>query len=535
VPEQQIPSAGPWSDSTRYAAGGLVCSVDHLASSAGVAVLRAGGSAADAAIAASAVLAVTTQHMCGAGGDLLAVVHPGSGAPRALLAVGRAGSGSDADRLRSQGHQRMPFRGDIRSVTVPGCVDGWLALHAAHGRLPLTEVLAPAITCAIDGFPASPLLATAMASVAALPGGEDFAVPGATAGTLLRRPRLGAALAAIAVEGREAWYGGAFGLGLLALGDGLFTETDLARNLAEWSDPAAVTIGDLTVLSTPAPTAGYLVLAGAVVADGIGAWSAAVNGDPHLLVEAARVTGYDRPQRLADDVGWESLVDPADLAERAGRIDPDRALELKVPTEAGGTIYLCAADRDGMVVSLSQSNAAGFGAHIAVPEVGVFLQNRGIGFSLTQGHPAELRPGARPTHTLCPSMLIGPGGVPVTALGTMGGDSQPQILLQLMAGLAAGRTPAAVLEQPRWAVTGPRADGFDAWEPWPDGALATTIDLESDAPGEWESALVERGHRVTRAARGRGFGHAHLVRRDAEGLLAGASDPRAGTGDAQGL
>jgi gamma-glutamyltranspeptidase/glutathione hydrolase len=523
-----------WPDPTRYAMGGMVCTVDHLASSAGVAALRAGGTAADAALAASAVLAVTTQHMCGAGGDLLAIVRPAAGPTRALVAVGRAGSGSDAAQLRAEGHQRMPFRGDLRSVTVPACVDGWLALHAAHGRLPLPEVLASAVACATDGFPASPLLAAALPLVAGVPGGEDFAVP-AAAGSIVRRPRLGDALAAIGTEGRQAWYGGAFGRGLLALGDGLFSPADLARDLAEWTDPASLQVGDVTVLSTPPPTVGYLVLAGAAVAHQVGAGGSAMAGDPHLLVEAARVTGYDRPIRLADGVPWESLLDPADLAERAGRIDADRAMDLRVPTEAGGTVYLCAADADGMVVSLSQSNAAGFGANIAVPEVGVFLQNRGVGFSLQAGHLAELKPGARPPHTLCPSMVVAGSDAAITAIGTMGGDAQPQVLLQLMAALDAGETVAAALERPRWSLTGPRADGFDTWEGWPDGTVAAGVALEHAAPAEWEQALRERGHRVSRNEPGRGFGHAHLTRRAADGLFAGASDPRAGTGDAQGF
>src|SRR5436309_7295461 len=129
---------------SRFATNGMVCAVDHLAAEAGVARLRAGGSAADAAVAASAVLAVTTQHMCGMGGDLFALVHHGPGAPDALNASGRAGSGADADRLRAEGHRTMPRRGDIRSVPVPGCVDGWLALHERYGRLPLTDVLEPA-------------------------------------------------------------------------------------------------------------------------------------------------------------------------------------------------------------------------------------------------------------------------------------------------------------------------------------------------------------------------------------------------------
>ncbi|MBV9663052.1 MAG: gamma-glutamyltransferase, partial [Actinobacteria bacterium] len=144
---------------TTLAPNGAVCAVDRLASEAGVALLRAGGSAADAAIAASAVLAVTTQHMCGMGGDLFALVHDGAGVPTALNASGRAGAGADPERLRADGHRVMPRRGDIRAVPVPGCVDCWLTLHARYGRLPLTDVLEPARAYAADGFPASQTLA----------------------------------------------------------------------------------------------------------------------------------------------------------------------------------------------------------------------------------------------------------------------------------------------------------------------------------------------------------------------------------------
>ncbi len=523
----------PWPDSTRYGVRGAVCSVDQLASSAGIAVLRDGGSAADAAVATSAVLAVTTQHMCGAGGDLLAVVQPpGDAAPRALLGVGRAGSGSDAARLRAEGHVRMPFRGDIRTVTVPGCVDGWLALHEEHGRLPLERVLASAVDYAEHGFPLSPLLAAALPRVAGVAGGEELVGEGpAAAGDLRRRPSLGRALAAIAKDGRAAWYGGDFGRGLIALGAGLFTESDLARSQAEWVTPSALRIGSRTLLSTPPPTQGYLVLTSAYVAEAIGALGATSLEDPHLLVEAARVAGHDRIARLADGASADDLLDAAELDRRGARVSSTAALDLRTMVEGGGTIYLCAADSDGMVVSLSQSNASGFGSDLAVPAVGVFLHNRGLGFSLQPGHPAELRPGARPPHTLCPSMLYADGDV--TALGTMGGDGQPQILLQLLAGLAAGRTPAQALDLPRWSFVGPRQDGFDSWEPWPDGAVVPSIAMEAHAPLGWEEALTSRGHRVTRAAPGAGFGHAHLLVRRSDGVMAAASDPRAATGDAQ--
>ncbi len=518
-------------DPTRYGLGGAVCSVDHLASAVGIAILRAGGTAADAAVATSAVLAVTTQHMCGAGGDLLALVRPSTGEVEALLAVGRAGSGSDPARLRAEGHERMPFRGDPRAVTVPGCVDGWLALHARHGRLPLAAVLAPAIAYAHGGFPVSPLLAAALPTVADVVGGEELvgSLP-VQAGDLRRRPLLGAALRAIVNEGRQAWYGGDFGRGLLRVGDGVFTEDDLVRDLAEWTSPARLEVAGSTLLSTPPPTAGHLVLSSAWIAAAVGALGAASDDDPHLLVEASRLAGYDRPDVLADDVDPLSLLRPDDLAARAAQLSPEQSVRLDVPAAGGGTIYLCVADSEGMVGSLSQSNAAGFGAGLAVPEVGVFLHNRGIGFSLQDGHPAELRPGARPPHTLVPSMLLDPDGT-VTALGTMGGDAQPQILLQLLAALRAGATPAAALARPRWAITGPLGTGFDTWEPWPQGTLATTVALEKTAPDSWEDALRRRGHLVERQARG--FGHAHLIVRRPDGRLAAASDPRAGTGDAQ--
>ncbi|MGH8793309.1 MAG: gamma-glutamyltransferase, partial [Stackebrandtia sp.] len=180
-------------NATFYAPSGMVASADHLASSAGVEILRRGGGAADAAIAANAVLAVTAPHLCGMGGDLFALVHRGVGPPTALNASGRAGAGAKADRLRREGRFEMPLRGDIRSVTVPGCVDGWLTLHERYGRLPLSKVFAAAIGYAEDGFGASPLLVRARPVIDESPGAVDLwaaAVPGAR----VRRPGVARAL-----------------------------------------------------------------------------------------------------------------------------------------------------------------------------------------------------------------------------------------------------------------------------------------------------------------------------------------------------
>jgi len=250
-------------DRTVLAPRGMVCTVDQLASSAGVAVLRAGGSAADAAVAAGAVLAVTTQHMCGMGGDLFALVHSGGPSPATLASVGRAGSGASAAALRADGFDEMPMRADVRSATVPGCVDGWLALHGRFGRLPLAEVLAPAREYAVSGFPASPLLSRAVRRIGGVPGADDYFRSGPVrVGGMMRRPLLARAFDAIVEGGREAFYGGEFGAGLIDLGRGLFTADDLARSCAGWETPLRVRAWGHDVWTVPPPSQGYLTLAG---------------------------------------------------------------------------------------------------------------------------------------------------------------------------------------------------------------------------------------------------------------------------------
>jgi gamma-glutamyltranspeptidase/glutathione hydrolase len=179
-----------------------------------------------------------------------------------------------------------------------------------------------------------------------------------------------------------------------------------------------------------------------------------------------------------------------------------------------------------MGVSLIQSNASGWGCHLVVPGTGIFLHDRGIGFSLAEGHPAELAPGRRPPHTLAPA-LVTRGGALHSVIGTMGGDTQPQVVLQLLARLLhGGQSPGTAIRSPRWALGG---GGFDVWD---DPDPPTTI--EWDAPTSWEAGLAERGHQVVRAARTANFGHAHVIVRRDDGILAGAADPRALSGSATG-
>jgi gamma-glutamyltranspeptidase/glutathione hydrolase len=534
---------GGFGAATAHAPSGMVATADHLASSAGVAILRARGSAADAAVAAGAVLAVTNQHQCGMGGDMFALVHRPGQPVEALCGAGRAGSGSDPLQARVEGLERLPATGDIRAVTVPGCVDGWLELHGRHGRLPLDQVLEAAITYAATGFPVSPLLSLMAPLVLELDGVDDYLEPAMAAGgrlppgTLLRRPGVAAALEGIAAHGRPAFYLGAFGDGLLRLGKGLFTRDDLARTQAEWVDPIAVDAWGHTVHTTPPPSQGYLTLAGAAVADGL-----ALPDDPddpawaHLLVEAARVTGSDRDAVLHDAADPAELLDGDRLDQQRSRIDPAHRVAVAAAVRSGGTTVGCVVDRDRMGVTLIQSNASGWGAHIVEPATGVFLHDRGIGFTLGDGHPATWTPGRRPPHTLSPALVTRPDGSLRAVLGTMGGDSQPQILVQLLARLLRnGESPGRAVRAGRW-VLGHRAPagehgGFDTWA----GDGPDRVEVEAHAPAAWDAGLAERGHDVWRspAAIDHGFGHAQVIALS-DGVLAGIADPRSLDGAAAG-
>jgi len=508
----------------------MVCSVDHLASSVGVGVLRDGGSAADAAVATSAVLAVTTQHMCGMGGDLFALVHFGDSAPAALAAVGRAGSGADSAAMRGEGLVAMPMHGDVRSATVPGCVDGWLALHERFGRLPLAQVLAAARDYAAHGFPASPLLVRATQRVVGVAGADDYLPAGGLLiGDRIRRPLVAAALDAIAGAGRQGFYCGAFGDGLIALGGGLFGPEDLKHSLAQWESPLMVQAWGHRIWTVPPPSQGYLTLAGATIAEGLD-----LPDDPddpswaHLLSEAARWAGHDRDAVLWDGADGAALLGGDRLDARRSAIDPRRRTAPPAPSAGGGTIHLCAVDSGGMGVSLIQSNAAGWGCHLVVPGTGIFLQNRGIGFSLSPGHPAELAPGRRPPHTLAPALVTTADGSLAAVLGTMGGDIQPQVVLQLLVRLLRNhQTPGQAVWAPRWTLG---EAGFATWS----GTGPQVTNLESSAPESWVIGLNERGHRVVRSGAEANVGHAHVIGVRPDGMLAGASDPRAITGAACG-
>ncbi len=507
----------------------MVASADRLATRAGDLIFERGGNAVDAAIATNAAIAVTGPHLCGMGGDLFALIHTADGVV-GLNSSGRAGSGSDPGAMRAEGLTEMPFRHDVRSVTVPGCVDGWSALHERFGSMSLAEVFGPAIDLAELGFPASPLLAGSIRRVDDDGRREldELAAQATHTGAVVRRLGAARALRSIASSGREGFYGGEFGEGLIELGGGLFTTHDLAANQADWVDPLRTTAFDVDLHTIGPNSQGYLTLGGALLAEGLD-----LPDDPdderwaHLLIEAAKLAGYDRPAVLHEHADGDALL--ASIAARAARLDREHASDYAVPNGAGDTTYLCTAEVGGLAVSLIQSNASGFGSWLAEPNTGINLHNRGLGFNLIEGHGAEFGPGRRPPHTLSPALATS-GPDLVSVFGTMGGDAQPQILLQVAARLFRhGHSPAAAINAPRWALSGP-STGFDTWTA-PAGQI---VELEGHAPATWQS-LTDRGHRTNlQPSFDSGFGHAHAIILDRDGVLAGAADPRARVASATG-
>ena len=513
----------------------MVASADQVATTAGVEMFGRGGNAVDAAVATNAAIAVTAPHLCGMGGDLFALVVV-DGEVYALNSSGRAGSGADSARLRDEGASEMPFRLDIRSVTVPGCVDGWVALHHRFGSLPLETVLAPAIRLANDGFPASPLLLAALhaAGEEARENLHELVSQATSRASRVRRPGVAAALAGIAAGGRSTFYEGAFGEGLIEMGGGLFTADDLATVQAEWQEPLSGEAFGVTLHTVRPNSQGYLAIGGARLTSRI-----ELPADPddprwaHLLVEAAVAAGRDRPRRLSDSADGDELLDVID--GRFDEIDTERASGRGAPASDGDTTYLCTAGRDErgreMAVSLIQSNASGLGSHLVEANTGINLHNRGMGFSVEAGHPAEFAPGRRPPHTLLPMAATGHDGDLVAVLGTMGGDAQPQIMLQLATRLFHhGETPSRALAAGRWALRGPQT-GFDTWT----SSEGPIVSVEGHAADGWAEGLAERGHRVaTTPPWDSGFGHACAILAGRDGMWVGSSDPRTIVGSCAG-
>jgi gamma-glutamyltranspeptidase/glutathione hydrolase len=514
--------------------GDAVVTPHHLATAAAVAALDAGGNAVDAAIAADAVLGVVAPETCGIGGDLFALVHlPGDRAPAALNASGRAGSGVDAGAMRNEGHAEIPWDHPA-TATVPGCVDGWVALIDRFGSLPLDRLLTDAVTLAEEGFDASDELARSLhgletrlrdqpAAAGLYPGG---AVP--SPGDRLRRPGLATTLRDIAGEGRDGFYLGKTAAAVCAATDGLVTAEDMATSRSVWVEPISLQVFGLTGWTVPPNSQGYLVLAGLWLLERLG-----TSGDIddagfwHGQVEAYRAAAWDRDHLVSDPrtapVDPEQLLGPARLADRLAAIAPDRVADWpsnrRVPA---GTAYLCAVDRNGTGVSFIQSNFMGIGSGIGAGEAGFFLHNRGAGFDLRAGSPNELAAGMRPLHTLSPTLWTDAEGGLAMLLGTRGGHHQPQLLIQMAAHLLlGGMSPAEAQHAARWEI-GPA--GFGS---------ATSLGVEPSTPADVVEGLRRRGHDVEVAGESQpGWGPVSVITVDGDGVRTAAADPRVATAKA---
>lgn len=528
-------------------ANGAVASPHHLASQAGISILRAGGNAVDAAIATNAALAVVTGYMCGLGGDAFWVIWDSKlSRAAALNGSGRSALGASIEAANGTGLEEMPVRGPW-TVTVPGAIRSWGDAHARYGRLTWAELLAPAIELA-DGFAASAAWSRAVEGAGRVFGtGGDWARTYRPrgrpwrAGERVALPALAGTLRVLAEEGPDAAYSGRLAeraAAYLERAGSPLRAIDFAEHRSDWSLPIRAEYRGVTSLSHGPNSCGPVALEllnilGTFDPPRPEQFTARGCTDPrwvHLGLEAARVTLAHRDAHLSDPDSMrrgvlEWLLDRGHARDVALALDPDRVaapVDTSLP-HGGGTIYLAAADRWGGLVSLIESNYAGFGSGLVDPETGISYQNRGAFFRLDPMHANALMPGKRTMHTLTPGMLLR-DGAPWIAHGCMGGEIQPQVFAQFVSAVVDGRLDiATAIAAPRWAADVERHLG----------PPSLTV-LEPRFDPAMEQALRERGHKVTFGKPfDSGLGHAHAVEivRDPEALdmpptFAAAADPR---------
>jgi len=523
-----------------HARHGMVAAAHPLAVQVGLDILKAGGSAVDAAIATNAALAFLEPVSCGPGGDLFAMVwDPESGRLYGLNASGRCPLALSPGKVPAGDDGTIPLFSPW-SWTVPGCVDGWVELHRKFGRLPLERVLAPAVALAREGAPVPQVIAGAWARsvrrFGRMPGFAEVFMPGGRApaeGEVFANPALARTLERIGSGGRAAFYEGPIAGAIVAFSrahGGFFSLEDFRRHRSEWVEPVATTYRGMTVWELPPNGQGIAALEMLNILEsfdltGLGRESADFW---HLMIEAKKLAYADRARYYADpsfvEVPVEGLVSKDYGVRQAARIRMDRAARSVEPGDPrlahGDTTYLAAADSRGMMVSLIQSNYTGFGSGYVIPELGFGLQNRGGLFSLEAGHPNVLAPGKRPFHTIIPAFM-GRDGRPDTAFGLMGGDMQPQGHVQIVVNLVDfGMNLQEAGDAPRFHHGGSQEPTGTTM------ASGGVVHLESGLPMELRRELLRRGHRIEEAT-GTLFGGYQAIRRDpVTGIYSGASESR---------
>lgn len=518
---------------------GMVATSHPLATQIGLDILKKGGNAIDAAIAANAALGLMEPTGCGIGGDLFAIVWDGKTKQLyGLNASGRSPQKLKLEYFEKEGMTKIPSHGPI-PVSVPGAVDGWFELHKKFGSKPMTEILAPAIDYAEKGFPLTELIAWYMQRT--IPFFESRGFPNIVdtyktqnggklpqEGEIYKNPYLANTYRQIANGGRDAFYKGDIAKTIdkfMKSQGGFLSAKDLAAHKSEWVEPVSINYRGYDVWELPPNGQGIAALQMLKILEGFD-FSDIEFGSAehlHLFTEAKKLAFEDRAKYYADmdffDVPVEQLLS-ADYAESRRKQIGERAGTYAAgEISAGETIYMTVADSEGTMISLIQSNYRGMGSGMAPPKLGFMLQDRGELFSLTKGQANTYEPGKRPFHTIIPAFMT-KDGKPVLSFGVMGGDFQPMGHTQIVMNIVDfGMNVQEAGDAPRWDHTGGAS---------PMGATTTdtgTIRTESGIPYSTIRSLMDKGHSIG-TARGIYGGYQAIMWDDVNKVYHGASESR---------
>ena len=517
---------------------GMVCTSHPLASQIGLDILKQGGNAIDAAIAANAALGLMEPTGCGVGGDLFAIVWDAKTQKLyGLNASGRSPKSMTLDTLKAMGLEKIPAYGPL-PVSVPGAVDGWTSLHDKFGSMPLKKILAPAIEYAEEGFPVTELIGYYLGSIdrfsrMGYPNiKETYYDPNGGErpknGDRYRNPALADTYRAIAKKGREGFYEGEVAQTITTFikeQGGFLSLEDLSSHHSQWVEPVSVNYRGYDVWELPPNGQGIAALQLLNILENKDFSEVRWGSEEHLhlFTEAKKRVFEDRAKYYADmdmaEVPVEALLSKEYAAENFNELKPYASTYDAGEISAGETIYLTVADKDGNMISLIQSNYRGMGSGMVPPGLGFMLQDRGELFSLEEGYNNTYEPGKRPFHTIIPAFIT-KDGAPLMSFGVMGGDFQPQGHAQIVMNMVDyGMNVQEAGDAPRWdhsggssPVTGPSTDKGE-------------VHVESGIPYETVRGLMGRGHKVG-FARGIYGGYQAIYRDPETGFYHGASESR---------
>ena len=511
----------------KYAINGMCATSHHLAAQAGVDMLKKGGNAFDAAIAEASCLTVLEPQCNGLGSDSFAIIWS-KGKMYGLNSSGYMGSRFSLEELTKKGIVKLPVYG-FGSVTVPGAVGAWAAINKRFGRLPLSVVLEPAAQYAEKGQAVTKNLSEMMnvfsgrlkEALSAAPECEEWFkcfMPEGRApmpGEIYKNPDQAKTLREIGKTNAESFYKGDIADKIAAYSEkfgGYITKADLENYEPAWVEPVSVNYRGYDVWELPPNGQGIVALMSLNILNNFGPSQNDAESF-HREIEAMKLAFADGHRYISDintmDVSVKDLLSPAYGTDRAKLITDKASLPTWGKPQTSGTVYMCAADGEGNMISYIQSNFRGFGSGVVIPGTGIGMQNRGLGFNLEEGHPNCAAPGKRPYHTIIPAFLTKDGN-PVGPFGIMGGGMQPQAHVQVMLNyIDKGLNPQASLDAPRWQ--------------WMEGKKVT---FEPSFPEYLVDRLKARGHDISIELNPGSFGRGQIIFNTGMGTLMGATEPR---------